>query len=153
LKKIKKRFEENQQIINRKSDLNQSSLNYSPAGVSTEGLGTIRTQMLKKFKDFLEGYEPIIVDFIKEQEQNKYEDIIEQNKLLKKERDEMLLKVEKFTHDLHTSKRESLMYKSKYELAESQKQVLEKKRNEQLTSENSGLSKLCEEILAKLENV
>jgi len=106
----------------------------------------------KKFKEFLEGYEPILVDFIREHEQNKYEEILKQSEQLKQERDELYLQLEKVTDDLHTSKRECLMFKSKYELVESQKQNLEK-RNEQLSLENTGLTKLCEELLTKLERI
>jgi len=93
-KKIKKKFEENQQIFSRKSSLKQTSLTQS-YGTSYEGLGNIRNEMLKKFKEFLEGYEPILVTYIQEQEKIKYEDITKQNEQLKRERDDMVLKVEK----------------------------------------------------------
>jgi len=119
---------------------------------SSEGLEYIRNEMVKRFREFIEGYEPILIDFLREQDQSRYQDLFQQNESLKQEKDELSLQNEKLSDELHKTKKETITFKSRAELAEIQNKTLEKKLD-QVTQESSSLTKLCDELLTKLENI
>jgi len=124
----------------------------SSSKYSSEGLQHIRNEMTKRFREFIEGYEPILLDFILDQQQSKYQDLLNQSESLNQENEEMSMKVEKLSEELQKSRKEVILYKSKAEMAEIQIETLEKKL-EQTTQESLSLTKLCEELLTKLESI
>jgi len=99
----------------------------SSSKYSSEGLQHIRNEMTKRFREFIEGYEPILLDFILDQQQSKYQDLLNQSESLNQENEEMSMKVEKLSEELQKSRKEVILYKSKAEMAEIQIETLEKK--------------------------
>jgi len=130
----------------------QARLNEIISNNPKEGMSIIKEKMVSTLDTFLEGYEPALVDTIAHNEQCKIQEIANQNNELKKEKEELAEKLSKLTNDLHSSNKDCLMYKSRFDLTENKKQVVEKK-NQLLMSENNELSKLCEELLSRLEKI